>query len=89
MSIANQFLLGAISAGLLLCALFFLRSWRDTRDRLFLLFALAFAIEGLSRVALAGSERPSEGEPLFYVVRLVAYLIILGGIADKNLGPRA
>ena len=88
MTIANQFLLGGISAGLLLAALFFLRSWRDTRDRLFLLFALAFAIEGLSRVALAGSARPSEGEPVFYVVRLVAYVIILGSIVDKNLRPR-
>ena len=88
MSVGNQFLLGAVSAGLLLCALFFLRSWRDTRDRLFLLFALAFAIEGLSRAALAASARPSEGDPLFYVVRLVAYLMILGGIVDKNLRPR-
>jgi hypothetical protein len=87
-SVANQFLLGVIASGLLVCALLFLRSWRDTRDRLFLLFALAFAIEGLSRVVLAGSAHPSEGEPVFYVVRLVAYLIILGGIVDKNLRPR-
>lgn len=88
MTLPNQFLLGAISAGMLLAALFFLRSWRDTRDRLFLLFALAFAIEGLSRAALAGSGNPSEGQPVFYVVRLLAYLTILVGIAEKNLRPR-
>jgi hypothetical protein len=88
MTLQNQFLLGAVAAGMLLAALFFLRYWRDTRDRLFLLFALAFALEGLSRAALAGSPNPSEGQPVFYVVRLLAYLTILAGVVDKNLRPR-
>ncbi|HZQ99988.1 MAG TPA: DUF5985 family protein [Chloroflexota bacterium] len=88
MTPSNDFLLGAIAAGLLLAALFFLRSWRETGDRLFLLFAVAFAVEGVSRVALAGAGHPSEGQPAFYGARLVAYLIILAGIADKNLRPR-
>ena len=74
--------------GYAVAGLFFLRFWRDTRDRLFLLFAVAFAIEGLSRAALAGSSNPSEGQPVLYAVRLLAYLTILAGIADKNLRPR-
>ena len=85
MSLGNEFLLGAIVTGMLIAALVFLRSWRDTRDRLFLLFAIAFAIEGLSRAALASTGHPGEGMPVFYVIRLCAYLVILAGIVDKNL----
>jgi hypothetical protein len=84
-SVGNEFLLGAVSAGMLVAALVFLRSWRDTRDRLFLLFAVAFTLEGLSRAALAAGEHPAEGQPVFYAIRLCAYLVILAGIVDKNL----
>ena len=64
--------------------LFFLRFWRETKDRLFLAFAVSFLIEGVNRTALALSERPNEGAPFFYVVRLLAFLLILGAIVDKN-----
>ena len=33
-------------------ALFFLRFWRETRDRLFVIFAAAFALLGITRLAL-------------------------------------
>ena len=85
MTLANGFLLGAIAAGTLIAALFFLRFWRQTRDPLFLLFAIAFALEGTSRVLLATEPDPSEGRPLFYLIRLLAYAIILAGIIQKNV----
>lgn len=66
-------------------ALFFLRFWRETRDRLFLAFSIAFGIEGLNRTALALSENPREGDPFFYLVRLLAFSIILVAVAYKNL----
>ena len=84
--LGSDFLLGAIATMALLAALFFLRFWRRTGDRLFLLFAAAFGLEGLNRVALASTEHPNEGQPLFYVVRLASYLIILLAVAQKNLG---
>jgi uncharacterized membrane protein HdeD (DUF308 family) len=82
------FLLGAIAAGSLVAALFFMRLWRDSRDPLFLYFSAAFAIEGVNRTALAMQDVPSEGQAVFYVVRLLAYLLIVAGIAHKNLRPR-
>jgi hypothetical protein len=64
-------------------ALFFLRFWRTSRDRLFGLFALAFAVMGLNWLALALVRGEATRYPLF-VVRLAAFLIILYAIWDKN-----
>lgn len=84
----NLFLLGAISMASLTAGLFFFRFWRQTRDRLFLLFGLAFFLEGINRAALALSENPREGDPFFYLVRLLAFSLILGAIVDKNFFQR-
>ncbi|UUZ54457.1 DUF5985 family protein [Massilia sp. H-1] len=73
-----------ISLGSLLIALFFLRFWRDTGDRFFLLFALSFAIEGVHRAVASFDLASSEDSPFHYLLRLLAYLLILGAIADKN-----
>src|SRR5690349_3233989 len=77
-------LLGAISLGSLTAGLFFLRAWRNTRDSLFLLFAISFFVEGINRFALGMSGNPDEARPSFYVVRFVSFLLILIGIAAKN-----
>ncbi|HEX9001446.1 MAG TPA: DUF5985 family protein [Blastocatellia bacterium] len=77
-------LLGANAALSLIVGLFFLRSWRDTRDRFFLFFALAFAVEGLNRMALGLTDPAQEDEPYFYLVRLFSFLLILAAIVDKN-----
>src|SRR5688500_1685217 len=47
------FLHGATSMGCIVAALYFLRFWRDTRDRLFVLFSIAFAVLAANRAALA------------------------------------
>ncbi len=77
-------LLGANAALSLIVGLFFLRSWRDTRDRFFLFFALAFAVEGVNRMALGLTGPAQEDEPYFYLVRLFSFLFILAAIVDKN-----
>jgi hypothetical protein len=77
---------GAILMGYGVCALFFLRFWRQTRDRLFLVFALAVGLLGLQRLALVLTEPVEESRTGLYVVRLVAFLLILGAIVDKNRG---
>jgi uncharacterized membrane protein HdeD (DUF308 family) len=81
----NLFLLGAIAMASLVAAGFFLRFWRDTGDLLFLLFALAFGLEGVNRTLLALSPAPNEGDIGLYVVRFLAYALIVAGIASKNL----
>jgi hypothetical protein len=75
---------GAILMGYAVCALFFLRFWRQTRDRLFLVFALAFGLLGMQRLALVLTEPLEEWRTGLYIVRLLAFLLILGAIVDKN-----
>ena len=84
----EQMLMGAIAAGSLFAGLFFFRFWRQTRDRLFLYFAGSFWLEALNRVALALVPHADEQEPLFYLVRLIAYALILAAIWQKNRGGR-
>ncbi|HSN22494.1 MAG TPA: DUF5985 family protein [Usitatibacter sp.] len=84
----NEIMLGAIALGSIAVSLFFFRFWRSTGDRFFLLFALSFLIEGVNRVALYESVGLSEDAPVYYVIRLVAYGLILAAIIDKNRGPR-
>jgi hypothetical protein len=88
MSDVNTLLLGAISMASLVAGLFFLRFWRDTKDRFFLLFALSFFVEALNRAALGLTAISQELEPLFYLVRLCSFLLILLAIVHKN-GKRA
>jgi hypothetical protein len=82
-------LLGAIAMECLIAGLFFLRSWRNTKDRLFLFFSLSFFLEGLNRFLLGMSGSPDEGRPLFYIVRFASYLLILIGIVVKNWCARS
>ncbi len=71
-----------------MASLFFLRFWRETRDRLFSAFALGFGFEALSRAALAISAQPHDASLLIHLTRALAYGIILAGVLDKNLRPR-
>ena len=75
---------GAIAMGYAVAGLFFLRFWRETRDRLFLIFAGAFCVLGLQRLALVFSRDMVEEHTGLYLVRLFAFLLILGAIVDKN-----
>jgi hypothetical protein len=80
--------MGAIAAGSFFAGLFFFRFWRQTHDRLFLYFAGSFWLETANRIALALVHHADEQEPLFYLVRLVAYGLILAAIWQKNRGRR-
>ena len=84
----NAALLGAIAMASLVAALFFLRFWRDTKDRLFLFFSISFFVEGLNRFALAMVTDPNEDQPFFYVVRFLSFLLMIAAILDKNLSKK-
>lgn len=77
-------LLGMIAMACFVVSLFFMHFWETTRDRFFLFFAVAFAIEGCGRIILGLTEYYSEQEPLFYLIRLLSFFIILWAIIDKN-----
>jgi len=75
---------GAILMGYGVCALFFLRFWRATRDRLFAAFSAAFWVLALQRLALGLVEPLEEWRTGLYSFRLLAFLLIIGAILDKN-----
>jgi hypothetical protein len=77
-------LTGAVAALSLVAALFFLRFWTRTHDRFFLLFALAFAIDGLSRLVVASIRLSDETEPYAYLPRLVTFSLIIAAVVLKN-----
>jgi hypothetical protein len=79
--------LGALVMASAVAGLFFLRFWRETRDRLFAMFALAFWVLGVNWLGLALSEQP-ETRTFFYVLRLLAFVLILVAIVDKNRAAR-
>ncbi|WP_255442427.1 MULTISPECIES: DUF5985 family protein [Corallococcus] len=82
---------GAVLMAYLACALFFLRFYLQSKDRLFALFSLAFTLMGVHNLlgALVAPDLDAERVYYLYVVRLVAYLLILGAIWDKNRAGRA
>ena len=82
-----EFMLGSLVMACLVAGLFFLRFWRKTRDRLFLMFAIAFWILGSNWLALAWIEQ-EEQKTILYAVRLVAFVLILVAIIDKNRSTR-
>jgi uncharacterized membrane protein HdeD (DUF308 family) len=60
------------------------RGWGERKKPV--AFAVVFLIEGVNRIAVLEVDRPNEGSPWTYVVRLIAFLIILAGILNKNYG---
>ncbi|MGH8296425.1 MAG: DUF5985 family protein [Steroidobacteraceae bacterium] len=80
------FMWGVLAMASLIAALFFLRYWRESRERLFGFFALAFALLAANWTGLAIIDHPAaEAQQEYaYVVRLVAFVILLIGIFDKN-----
>ena len=79
-----DFLSGAVALGFAVCALFFLKFWRRTKDGLFLSFALAFLLLGSGQTILALANIPTEERGPVYLLRLAAFLLILVAIYRKN-----
>jgi glucose uptake protein GlcU len=80
----QDFLDGATALACCAIALFFLRFWRTTRDRLFGILALAFVVFAINRVVLTALGDDDEARTLVYLVRLVAFALIAVAIIDKN-----
>jgi hypothetical protein len=83
----EEMMSGAIAMGFAVAGLFFLRFWRETRDRLFILFAFAFFIMALSRVYFRLAD-PTHLREERYWVRFAAFALILVAILDKNRSRR-
>jgi zinc transporter ZupT len=88
MSALTPILLVALSGGLFMLyaviALFFLKFRSRTGDRLFTLFAAAFMLLAVQRLALTVAREWGEGETWLYGMRLLAFVLIIAAIVDKN-----
>ncbi len=81
----NELVSGAIAMASLVIALFFLRFWRTTHDRFFMYFSLSFLVQGGHRIYAAfASNDMHEDNPFHYLIRLLAYALILWAVFDKN-----
>lgn len=83
LALAN-FVYGAIAALCWVVGLFFLGFWRKTGDRFFAFFAAAFWLLGLGRFAMSVVGGTTEAIRSIYLVRLLAYAVLLVAIIDKN-----
>ncbi|MFP2932375.1 DUF5985 family protein [Pyxidicoccus sp. 3LG] len=79
---------GATAMAWLASALFFLRFWKQSRDRLFGFFSLTFLLLAGNAVAAALLDVDDERRHYIYVVRLFAFLLILYAVWDKNRAAR-
>jgi hypothetical protein len=82
------FMFGGLTALAFTAGLFFLRFWRLSGDRFFAFFAIAFWALGTNWALLVGRLPEDEYLPYFYLLRLVAFLLILVAIVDKNRRSR-
>ena len=83
----NDVLAGGCAAGFFVAAMFFARFWSHSRERLFGYFAGAFAILGAQRLLVSWSSDTAEHGAVLYGIRLLAFLLILAAIWDKNRRP--
>jgi hypothetical protein len=83
-----DFLAGATMLASFAIALFFLRYWRQTGDRLFAIFAVAFTVFACSRAILTLLDEAHEARPYVYLLRLAAFVLIIVAIVDKNRAAR-
>ena len=75
---------GAIIMGYAVAAIFFLKFWRRTADSLFLAFAAAFLLLAATPLLTTLLEVPREEQSPFYLLRLLAFLIIIVAIVWKS-----
>ena len=80
----RELLSGALTTGFLVASLYFARFWKQSNDRLFLLFAVSFLLLGMNALALGLSTPQGDLRVVVYGLRLLAFLLLLYAIYDKN-----
>jgi len=84
----ESFLGGAIVMGFTIAALFFLKFWKRTREGLFLAFSGSFLLLALTQAQLTLSRIFIEERSWLYLMRLAAFLLIIGAFWWQNRSGR-
>jgi hypothetical protein len=80
---------GGLAMGSAVAAMFFLRFWRETDDRLFLYFTVAFVLLGVHWIGLGLVSVEDETRHRVFLLRLAAFTVLAIGILDKNRRGRS
>lgn len=81
----NDFMQGAITLASAVIALFFLRYWRSSSDRLFLMFSAGFWLLSLHWLVAGAFPRLATQA---HVLRFLAFGLIAAAVLDKNRTSR-
>lgn len=91
-----SFLAGIAAATFLASALYFFKFWRASRDRFFYWFGIACFLLGMERVMLLYilpfngiEQRPPEAQAWVYLARMLAYILIMWAVIQRNRAGRA
>lgn len=80
----DQFLSGAIVMGFAVAALLFLSYWRRTGQSLFLTFSASFFLLAVNYTWLALTNIPVEERSPLFLIRLLAFSLIIVAIVQLN-----
>jgi hypothetical protein len=80
----HPFLNGISACGSFVAALLFFKFWQATNDRLFAWFGAGFWMFAVTWSAIAVSRPLDETRFLYFVPRLIGFVLILIGIVKKN-----
>ncbi len=84
----DQFLSGAIVMGFAVAALLFLSYWRRTSQSLFLTFSASFFLLAVNYTWLALTNVPAEERSPLFLIRLLAFCLIIVAIIQSNTKRR-
>lgn len=79
-----DFISGGTFVACWVVSIFFFKFQKKTQDRFFLYFSFSFFLLGLERIVLVLLSTPTESIPPIYLIRLLAFVIIIAAIVDKN-----
>jgi uncharacterized protein DUF5985 len=83
-----DFFAGALTMTYILAAAYFVRFWRRAGERLFMAFGIAFGLLAVNQFAIALIGAADERGNYAYLLRVIAFLLIVAAIVDKNLAGK-
>lgn len=83
-----DFFAGALTMTYVLAAAYFVHFWRRSGERLFIAFGTAFGLLALNQFAIELIGTADAHASYAYVLRVIAFLLIVAAIVDKNLVRR-